>query len=236
MPPGTPGRYPGSAGPAPPADRSTVAFWRRRDRRSRPFDKRDLPRAARATVAGALEEGRLLADYAVRLQLKNRIEVATLGEDRSFAAEAFTEPAAVELRHIADEQDAVAERLEAEASSLAAKRNPRHVHDYHAGDRRNLRHRARVARALAEDRRAQADDHDALLALVERARQDAWRDIAHAIEAVIDIGVAPPKRPSAKRTRRIADFAEELAGLAALRELEHPVDESANDPDPAPGA
>lgn len=210
-----------------------MPFWRRSDRRSRPFDKRDLPRVARATVAGALEEGRLLADYAVRLQLKNRIEVATLGEDRSFEPEAFTEVAALELRHLADEQDAVAERIESEALSLSARHRPKHVHDYHAGDRRNLRHRARVARALAEDLRTQADDHAALLGLVERARQDAWRDIAHAIEAVIDIGVAPPKRPSAKRTRRIADFAEELAGLAALRELDHPELDPAEDPDTA---
>ena len=199
-----------------------MPFWRRSDRRSRPFDKRDLPKATRATLAGALEEGRLLADYAVRLQLKNRIEVATLGDDHTFDAADFTQAAAEELRQLAAEQDAVAERLETEAASLSARRNPRHVHDYHAGDRRNLHHRARVARALAESLRADADDEAALLDFVERSRQDAWRDIAGAIEAVIDLGVAPPKRPSAKRTRRIADLAEELSGLAALRELDAP--------------
>ena len=202
-----------------------MPLWRRRDRRFRPFDKRDLPPAARATVAGALEEGQLLADYAVRLQLKNRIEIATLGDDQVFSPALFTDAATQELSNLADEQDAVAERLEAEAASLSGARSPKHVHDYHAGDRRNLRHRARVARALADDLRAKSVDEEALLALVERSRQDAWRDVANAIEAVIDIGVAPPKRPSAKRTRRIADFADELAGMAALHELEAPFDE-----------
>ena len=162
----------------------------------------------------------MLADYAVRLQLKNRIEVSTLGDDHVFDAADFTATAADELRYLAAEQDAVAERLETEASSLQARRNPRHVHDYHVGDRRNLRHRARVARALGEALRTDADDDEALLDLVERSRQDAWRDVAGALEAVIDLGVAPPKRPSAKRERRIADLAEELSGLAALRELD----------------
>ena len=208
-----------------------MPFWRRSDRRARPFDKRDLPKATRATVASALEEGRLLADYAVRLQLKNRIEVSTLGEDHSFDADDFTAIAADELRSLAGEQDAVAERLETDAASLSSRRNPRHVHDYHAGDRRNLRHRARVARALAESLRADADDREALLDLVERSRQDAWRDVAGALEAVIDLGVAPPKRPSAKRERRIADLAEELSGLVALRELDGDGDEQDADPD-----
>ena len=195
--------------------------WRRAEPRFRPFDDRDVPRRARATVAVAIEEGRLLADYAIRLQLKNRIEVATLGDDERYSAERFAEGAAEELRHLAAEQDAVAERLEAQDTALRGRTRPRHVHDYHVPDRGNLRHRARVARALAEDLRRRAADGDELLALVERARQDAWRDVARVIEQLIDVErELPPDVVDAARASRLADLADELAALAALRDLE----------------
>lgn len=194
---------------------------RRLDPRFRPFDKRDLPRRTRVTVAVALEEGRLLADYSVRLQLKNRIEVSTLGDDERFDVARFSDGAAQELRQLADEQDAVAERLETEAASLRGRSRPKHVHDYHVADRRNLRHRAKVARALAAELRRRADDDAERCELVERARQDAWRDVARALEAVIDVESAlPPDVIDPARAVRIADLADELSGIAALRALE----------------
>ncbi len=192
-----------------------MAFWRRRNSDFRPFDRRDLAPSARPTVAGAVEEGRLLAQYAARLHLKNRIEVATIGEDKAFDPEDFVPDAIEEIERLAEEQDEVANRLETQAAAVQVRERPRHVHDYHADDRRNLRHRARVARLLAADLRMRAADPGEVAEIIERARQDAWRDVSSLIEAVIDVGARPPRRPSSARKRRIADLAGELDDLLA---------------------
>lgn len=171
-----------------------------------------------ASVPEAVDEGRLLAEYAARLAVKNRIEVATIGEGAVFEAEAFAAGAAEELLRLAEEQDAIGERLEAEAEVLRAHNRPRHVHDYHAGDRRNLRHRARVARALAAALRARSEDPADLLELVENARADAWRDVAGMLEAIIDAGARPPRETGPRRAARLADLADDLATLVAEHE------------------
>lgn len=157
----------------------------------------------------------MLAEYAVRLRVKNAIEVTTIGEDAAFDPAEFGPVVASEWERIATEQDAVADRLEAEGSILRSRGRSRHVHDYHSEDRRNLRHRSRVARQLAAAARGRATDTDAVQNMVERARADAWRDVASAIEAVIDVGARPPRSPSPGRRYRLESLAGEIVTLAA---------------------
>lgn len=167
----------------------------------------------RASVAVAVDEGILLAEYAVRLRVKNAIEVATIGEDAAFDESAFESVVATEWGRIAAEQRAVADRLDAEEHGLRARGRARHVHDYSSEDRRNLRHRRDVSRTLARIAHERATDADAVSEMIERAREDAWREVATAIEAVFDVGVRPPREPSEARRHRVASLAEEIAAL-----------------------
>lgn len=174
----------------------------------------------------AVEEGLLLAEYAARLEVRNRIEVATIGRDEAFDPREFRLAAAEALEALAAEQDAIARRLEAERRLVAGWR-PRfgeasHVHDYRFGDRANLRLRAATARELADEIRAEAASPERLDALIERARQDAWRDVSQQLGRILETVSPPPdEEDDPGRGARLADLAAELDALA-----ERPADPS----------
>jgi len=166
----------------------------------------------------AIEEGLLLADHAARLDVRNRIEVATIGRNQEYRAEAFGPDALAILETLATEQDAVADRLESEAKAVRRRWGVALAqHDYRRGDRRNLLMRAKVARGLAEGLRRRAADDGYIADLIERARQDAWSDVAGVIRKNLDITERPPERPSTARTKRITDLAVELRKMAEQR-------------------
>ncbi len=167
----------------------------------------------------ALDEGLLLAERAAVLAIRNRIEVATLGrEAREFDARSFRADAYEELKALAVEQLEVAQRLDAERRSVRGRFGVADSHhDYRRGDLRNLRLRARAARMLADALRDRAGDPEYLDRLVERARQEAWRDVAGQLKRHLDAAAAPPVRPDEARLERISDLAADLvAELDAL--------------------
>lgn len=172
----------------------------------------------RRGIKHAVEEGLLLADRAARLDVRNRIEVATIGRNQEYRAEAFGPDALAALETLAAEQDGVADRLESEAKAVRRRWGVAlGQHDYRRGDRRNLLTRARVARALAEAIRERARDDAYIADLIERARQDAWSDVAGVIRQNLDISERPPERPSRARAKRIDDLAAEIRKLAERR-------------------
>jgi len=172
--------------------------------------------SARARRGEPLDEGRLLADHAAVLQIRNRIEVATVGEGRDFDADEYRADARTAVEALATEQEAVADRLDEERQRIRWRLGPADSqHDYRRGDRRNLRVRARTARDLAAELRARAADPAYVESLVERAREDAWRDIAGEIRRQLRVREAPPVEADPAREARIADLAAELAGMAA---------------------
>ena len=147
------------------------------------------------------------------MAIRNQIEVATLGRGgRDFRPEAFRVGAKEELRALEREQREVARRLDEERRSVRARFGVADSHhDYRRGDLRNLRLRARSARMLADLLRQRANDRAHLDALVERARQEAWRDVAGELKRHLDVAAAPPVRPDAARLERLSDLAAELA-------------------------
>lgn len=161
----------------------------------------------------ALDEGVLLAERAAVLQIRNRIEVATLGRaGRDFDPTAFRTDAREALESLAAEQAGIATRLEAERHSVRGRLGVANSHhDYRRGDRRNLRLRAEAARRLAAELERRGTDPEYLDRLVERARQDAWRDVAGELKRHLDVAALPPERPDAARLERISDLAAELA-------------------------
>jgi len=163
-------------------------FRPRAERRlTRPFDEAALPEPGPHTLAHAVDEGMLLADYATRMAVKNHIVVDTIQEGHPFEPSRHTAQAAELLRELAREQDAVAARsaeLRATVEGLGG--DAMHPHDYRDVDVENLRLREDAATALAADLRAKADSEPRLLEIVERARRDAWDEVADAIIAGLD--------------------------------------------------
>jgi len=167
---------------------------------------------ARRRAEQAIDEGHLLADRAARLEVRNRIEVETIGRGRDFDPEEFRGDAVAVLQQLADEQDAVAARLDVERR-IASGRDGYAVseHDYQRSDRRNLRRRARAARLIASELRQYAADDERVADLVERARQEAWRDVAGQVQKKLRIYAAPPEfDEDPGRRDRLSDLAADL--------------------------
>lgn len=159
----------------------------------------------------------MLADRAARLEVRNRIEVETIGRGRDFVADEFRADAFAVLEQLAAEQDAVAARLDVE-HRLASRRDGYAIseHDYQRSDRRNLRRRANAARYIAAQLRAYAADGARVDELVERARQEAWRDVAGQMQRKLRIYAAPPDSgEDPGRGDRLAALAAELAAHEA---------------------
>jgi hypothetical protein len=141
-------------------------------------------------------EGLLLAEYAVRLAVKNQILVDVLGRGADFDRERAAGQVRSELETLAHEHEQAVRRMRRDAR-LAALRlgRGRHQHDYRAIDRRNLRRRAAVAAEVARRlREAQASD-DAVVALVDAARAAAWDDLAGEVHGALGRVQPPPPPP-----------------------------------------
>jgi hypothetical protein len=153
----------------------------------RPFDENALVSPEPASLDQSVEEGMLLADYATRMAVKNHIVVDTIQEGNDFDPARHTDQAAAMLRELADEQDQVSARsAEAWLSVAGRGGDALHPHDYRDVDAANLLRRDESATALANALRERADSEEELLAIVERAREDAWDEVGHAIEASLD--------------------------------------------------
>jgi hypothetical protein len=164
-----------------------VWFRRRRKVALKPFDESALPYRKRVTLQEATEEGLMLADYASRMAVKNRIEVAALADQESYSPDHYVNDARESIDALAQESDAAADRIAEErrwSESLVG--DAEHVHDYRAADRSNLEFRLATALALADKLRGRRDDDAYVDDLIERARGDAWREVAGAIEGVLD--------------------------------------------------
>lgn len=192
-------------------------FRRRRRLNRRPFDDSEFPDPAPLSVEDAVSEGLMLAEYASRMRLKNRIIVGVLTRQDPFAADQYRGAARAALETLATESrqggDRIADELRA-AAELSG--SARHAHDYRSSDADNLKHRETVLHTLAQTLHALRDDSEYLSSLIEGARQDAWSDISRAIEDVLDrsniVVDAAYKRERAKRMRLLVS--EDLAGLA----------------------
>lgn len=162
-------------------------FRRRQKFKLAPFNPDDNPVADPISVAEATEEGLMLAEYASRMAVKNRILIEGLTGETAFDPTRFTRAAGESLEALAAEQTAAAARIRETLvdASMASGRSA-HIHDYRPADVDNLDHREKLSLAVAATLRYRAIDVDYLLALVERAREDAWREVSQSIEENLD--------------------------------------------------
>jgi hypothetical protein len=164
-----------------------VWFRRRRRFKMEPYDPDENPAREPVSVEEAAEEGLMLAQYASRMAVKNRVLMDGLGADVPFDVDRYSLVAAAELEKLARESEAAARRLHgiaADVTSVGGRSD--HVHDYRSADVDNLDHREQLSLLVAGSLRRRAADEEYLATLVDEARQDAWRELAQSIEETLD--------------------------------------------------
>jgi len=184
----------------------------------RPFDESELPPSKPPSLEDAVSEGLMLAEYAGRLKLKNKIIVGALTREQPYDPTQYLGDARAVLIRLASESERDADRVAGERQLVATMQGKAaHAHDYRYADAPNLEHREAVSVALAETLRARGEDNDYLLGFIESARSDAWADVSRAVEDSLDrsniVVDADYERDRDKRMRLLVS--EDLAKLAA---------------------
>lgn len=157
-------------------------------------DEPDLERPwVRRAIEAEAEEGLLLAEYATRMRLKNRIIVDTVTASTSVDAEAWAAEARAVLGRLRLEAEGSAKRMDRERDvAELAEGRARHEHDYRVTDADNLERRRRVYRLVARRLLAWESDPRQVAALLDAARADAADEMDAAIRAAIaGDGAAP---------------------------------------------
>jgi hypothetical protein len=180
----------------------------------RPFDEASIDVVQPATLERALEEGMLLADFSVRMTVRNAIITEMLTRENAvFAPAPFIQVARGALLALAHDADATGARVATEHRFAAVlEGEPEHSHDYRPADAINLRRRQALARATADELRQRSRDDEHLAHVVERARAEAWREISREIELRIDRASATPDPVG--MSERLDELRQELRRLA----------------------
>jgi hypothetical protein len=160
----------------------------------------------------------MIARSALTMATKNHIIVDAIGAGNAF------DPAKValfvenELHDLAGEQADYARRMSASAASASRARGPaRHDHDYRAEDRGALMLRREIYAALSDRLVALANDEEFIGATVERARRDAWDEIADTIASRLDRESAIASDPDYDTARKKRMREVRKTDLPALR-------------------
>lgn len=177
---------------------------------------------ARAKLAEIVSEGLYIASAAIRLSLKNRILMDTIGGGEGYDVEKFLPDARASLLALADEADAAAERIKQERKDAWRRfSDPDGTHDYGSRDVRNLRRRRRQSQRVAKELRARADDDDELRRLVEAARDAAWSELAENIDRSLRVEAARPDlEPGYAQMREARMQALRLVDLSKLSSVQ----------------
>lgn len=161
-----------------------MAFdWLKRKRKAAPRTKRRLPQRHLAPVEEIVEQGLMVADVAVRMNVKNAIILNALGNKADYDEQqikGMVQDAALELavererdaRHISRMRDEIRKTGYSSWSE----------NDYGSGDNATLRHRQEVYEQVAAQLRERADDEQYLTEAAERARKSAWHEIGDSLK------------------------------------------------------
>jgi hypothetical protein len=210
-------------------------FFRRRARpKFAPFDRTALPEAEPLTFEESFAEGLLVAESAARMALKNRIIVRALRGDEPFDPDRAAAAAREVLYELVQEMNQVAEWSAAERESAALREGrSAHQHDYHRADAWNLRLRERINAAVSKRLWELRGDPEYLAAFAERARQDAWAEIAGVIDQrlarewpEIEVDEAYERERDSRMRGLELDLAQQLADVRRRREERDELDDA----------
>lgn len=160
----------------------------------------------------------MIAHFAVRMALKNRVIVDVLRDRLDFDPQRVASIARQQLEELAEQETLTAERLRSERDRGSGK--PQDLLDgtRHDPQRADKARRARIVESLGTSLWADIADEDVVARLVEQARQDAWDEIQSSVRRRAALGVPAERDPGyeTQRADRIATLvALDLAGLAA---------------------
>lgn len=183
------------------------------------------PPQRQATVEEMVDDGVLIAAAAVRLSVKNLIVLRSARDRVDYSPEWVAAAVGEELRNLATEKEGDADRLR-EVLHIASARQgqPQHGSDYRAVDAQALGRRAEVSSTLASRLRELSEDADFVRVLVERARDDAWAEVAASITA--KAALSTPLRDPHYERERGGRMLLLLGDLADLEREEDPADGS----------
>jgi hypothetical protein len=140
------------------------------------------PIRVRRAIEEEADEGLLLAEYATRMRVKNRIIVDTVTAQGSIDPEAWADEVRLVLGGLRLEAEVSARRMEQEGSvARATGGSAVHEHDYRAPDADNLDRRRRVYRLVARRLLSWENDPGQVAALLEAARADAQEEVDAAL-------------------------------------------------------
>lgn len=179
------------------------------------------PAAEPITIERAVEEGLLIVRSALTMEIKNRIIVSALRDDRPFDEAEVATWVGLELAHLSREQAEDATRVNRLAVSVKGARGPKaNTRDYGPRDYRRLTRRGMAYSALSADLERLQRDAEFVSGVVEDARSRAWSELGRAIESRLDlVPVEPPPDPdyAVGLDARLRSFVEvDLANLSAL--------------------
>ena len=199
-----------------------MALRRKPDRtRKRPTGSPEAISVPEEAAQRAVDEGLLIARFAVVMEVKNHIIVGALRHDEPFDVESTGLEVRQSLTRLAAEQSNYADRVTdvLRERAVRARGSVKHEHDYHPEDLATLDLRTAVYSRVAAELRQRAENPGYVAEIVETARQDAWGELGDAVELRLDRLPQPPvknadyERNRARRIRTLIDV-----DLAALRQ------------------
>ncbi|WP_156364167.1 hypothetical protein [Curtobacterium sp. Leaf261] len=185
------------------------------DIRERPIDPAELRRS--------VDEGFLIAKFAVTIAVANHIIRNALQQHETFDPLAVAQTTRDELLRMAAEQTDGAERMrEIRATAQKAKGRSKHQHDYRRGDDLKLRTREATYEELAAAMTRGVDDQAFIDGIVIAARERAWDDIGTTVVGRLGWAQRPAEDYEIGRDERVRQMLDE--DFAALV-VEHLGDE-----------
>ncbi len=152
-------------------------------RRSRTTPPRRLPKRVLAPVEEIVEQGLLVADVAVRMQVKNAIIMNALKEHADYRKEQILEMVRDALNELAVERERDARHISRVRGEIRDRgRSAWSETEYGSGDNRTLRHRQEVYEQVAAELRQRTENDTYLRETAERARKLAWEEIGNSLK------------------------------------------------------
>ncbi|WP_449277892.1 asparagine synthase [Leucobacter sp. GX24907] len=157
-----------------------MSWWSKR--RRRPRGPEFLPRRELAPVEEIVEQGLLVADVAVRMNVKNEIIMNALKRGENYDAAQIADMVREATIELADERDRDAAHIQQVRDEISEKGNSAWSEaTFRGGDNRTLKHRQQVYEGVAEKLREHASDENYVTSTAERAREAAWSEIGDSL-------------------------------------------------------
>lgn len=136
------------------------------------------------SIERSVDEGVLIAEAAVTLDVKNFIILAALRDGKDFDLDSVRAQVRAELRELASENADNSNRLQDLAIGVQSSRGiPGNSEGYEIDDHPTLTKRAVIHMMLGAELERLCEDDEFVDGLAERARVAAWADVGSAIES-----------------------------------------------------